>query len=246
MPNEHLQTALSAESVFRLIESLPEAEQERLLDMLGLVTLDVPDDYQEVVTAAQEELDCLRANQMRMLALVIQGQCNQLVNEAALRGGMEPGAAVVLRQTYREANEAIREAGQTGGAQATEESQEGTVDLREIVGDFMNIIRDLNQRTTEALQIAQRTVDFGKELQERLRARNASSRNSERDAEIVRLREEERLTWGEIQRKLKAHHRWGWATPGATNRSLTVGAIKQAYRRKKREAALKSFLDETN
>jgi hypothetical protein len=247
MSNKHVPPALTAETVFRLIESLPEAEQERLMDMLGLVTLDEPDGFKEVVAAAQEELDRFRANNVRMLAQVVQGQCEQLINEAARMGGMEPEAAALIRQVSQEACEALHEAEQAGKAHPAEEPSEGVVDLRLIVESFMAIIRDMNQSVTEVLQIAQQTIDFGKGLQKRLRDRNASSRNGERDAEIVRLRDEEQLTWGEIQRKLKAHHRWGWAAPETTNTPVTVDAIKQAYRRQKRWLARAADLDfETN
>jgi hypothetical protein len=66
------------------------------------------------------------------------------------------------------------------------------------------------------------------------KSRDVPARNNERDAEILQLRDQRQLSWGQIRKRLLGHSSWARMQDG---RPITAAAIRQAYRAAKRKIA---------
>jgi hypothetical protein len=65
-------------------------------------------------------------------------------------------------------------------------------------------------------------------------------RMTERDATIVRLRDEEHLKWSEIRKQIRANAEWA---KGRDDKPITLAALKAAYRRYKEANKQSNSLD---
>jgi hypothetical protein len=106
--------------------------------------------------------------------------------------------------------------------QAMSQMGELITGLSEALGAATQIMRQsqLQERYAWAEQV--------KELWERIEASKAKPRFRERDAEIVRLRDECKLTWGQTLRRIKQDPRWA---VNQNDEPLSLDTVKQAYRR---------------
>jgi hypothetical protein len=83
---------------------------------------------------------------------------------------------------------------------------------------------------TNAPESFERTWTLLQGIQVGIEAMKVRPRNQVRDAEIVRLRDQEKLTWGQVLRKIKTNSEWAKNERGCP---LSLDAVKQAYKRAK-------------
>jgi hypothetical protein len=75
-------------------------------------------------------------------------------------------------------------------------------------------------------QAVTRAMEEGEKLSAQLARYKPPRRNTARNREIVRLRDDEECTWGEIRRALACHPQWSRMQGG---KPITVAAIRAAY-----------------
>ncbi len=107
--------------------------------------------------------------------------------------------------------------------------------------DLFQVFQEAKPDFRDAASAIRRRIS---KIIDELAAHKAKPRHADRDREIARLRDEEKLSWGQIARTIRGSQQWETSQKGA---KISAALVKQAYRRfkapKKDLEATKQILD---